>query len=428
MIRHWKPAGLAAFRYREYRLFWIAAAFSNIGMWSLVNGRLWLMHQLTDSGLMLGLVTFSSLAPILALSVWGGVVADRVDRLKLVMFTRGMFAALAFLTGALVATHAILAWELLAISLATGVLLSFDIPSRQAITPNLVSEEDLPGAIAMYSFVTTGSAVLGPMFFAPLVRGFGISGLFFLIGGAYVMTVVFLRLMRPVPQSTPARDNNLWRGLVEGLGYLRGHRTVRALIGVGIVVGIFGVSYETILPLFADQALGGGVSVYGNLLLGGGIGALLGAVLLASVRSRALLPRLLLVAGIGFGGWLILLAQVHAPSLAILIMVAAGASATLYMTTTSTLVQTLVDDRYRGRVMSVHQWTWGSVSLGGLLLGGVAQASGPSFALALGGVVVASAVVLVAVSALREFVFKPDAIESFGSAVVAGTRSEEDAG
>ena len=131
----------AAFRYTSYRLFWIGNAFSNIGIWALMAGRLWLMYQLTDSPLMLGLVTFSGLGPILLLSMWGGVVADRVNRMRLVVTTRALFAFTALLTGILAATDIIEPWHLLAISLANGVLLSFDIPCRQAIVPNLVPRQ-----------------------------------------------------------------------------------------------------------------------------------------------------------------------------------------------------------------------------------------------------------------------------------------------
>ena len=131
-------------------------------------GRLWLMHELTNAALMLGLLAISSTGPILLLSMWGGVVADRVNRLKLVTFSRGMFSLLALLTGLLIAVDVIRPWHLIAISLATGVLLSFDIPSRQAILPNLVDREHLFNAIFLYSFLFGGSAVIGPTYFAPL--------------------------------------------------------------------------------------------------------------------------------------------------------------------------------------------------------------------------------------------------------------------
>ncbi len=392
--------GFAAFQYREYRLFWIAAAFSNIGMWTLVAGRLWLMHELTDSAIALGMVTLSSLGPILLLSVWGGVVADRVNRLKLVMVTRAMFAALAILTGVLVATDLIEPWQLIAISLATGVLLSFDIPSRQAIMPSLVGRAHLAGGIAMYSFVGTGSAIIGPVFFAPLVKGIGIEGLFFIIGGSYVATVVVLAAMKPMARAAGSGGQTVLQDLREGLAYVRGNRVVAGLIVMGIVVGLSGASYQTLLPIYAEDVLGGGIDEFGGLLLAGGIGAMFGAILLAIFGTTARTPTIMLPAGVAFGVALTVLAQVTWLPAAIAAMFFLGTAAALYATSNSTIVQTSVDDRYRGRVMSIHQWTWGSAAFGGLLMGGIANAADVQFALTLGGIVSAIAVAVIASAAL----------------------------
>ena len=396
--------GFAAFQYREYRLFWIAAAFSNIGMWTLVAGRLWLMHELTDSAIALGLVTLSSLGPILLLSVWGGVVADRVNRLRLVMTTRAMFAALAILTGVLVATDLIEPWQLIAISLATGVLLSFDIPSRQAIMPSLVGREHLAGGIAMYSFVTTGSAIIGPIFFAPLVKTIGIEGLFFIIGGSYIATVAIMAAMKPLRQATGGRRESVLHDLRAGLAYVRRNRVVGGLIIMGIVVGL------------SEDVLHGDIDDFGGLLLGGGIGAMFGALLLATFGTTARTPTIMLPAGVAFGIALTVLAQVTWLPAAIVAMFFLGTAAALYSTSNSTIVQTTVDDRYRGRVMSIHQWTWGASAFGGLIMGAIANAADVQFALMLGGIVSAIAVAVIASAALGRRVLpgRPE------SAVAAG--------
>lgn len=403
------PPAFAVFRYREYRLFWLAAAFSNIGMWALVNGRLWLMHELSDAPLMLGLVTMSSLAPILALSIWGGVIADRVNRLRLVTVTRGMFSALAVLTGLLIVTGVITPWQLIAISLATGVLLSFDIPSRQAIMPGLVQERHLAGAIAMYSFVTTGSAVLWPLVFAPLVGSVGLEGLFFVIGAAYALTVAVLLLMKPIAPVVAPVGASLWRGLTEGLAYVRSHRIVLALITMGMFIGIFASPYQTLLPIYADEVLGGDIEDFAGLLLGSGVGALVGALVLASLGRPGRLPWILLASGGGFGAALIALGQVSWFPAAVGVMFLLGVCGTLLSTTNSTIVLSTVDDRYRGRVMSIHQWTWGASAFGALLMGGVAQATDVPFALTLGGVVAVAAVAGLMLTVLRRPLFSAPA-------------------
>ena len=262
---------LAALGYREYRLFWIGGAFSNIGMWALIFGRLWLMHSLTDSAVYLGLVTTSSLGPILLFSVWGGVIADRVNRLRLVIATRALFAALALLTGVLISLDIIRPWQVIVLSLLTGVLLSFDIPSRQAMLPRLVPKSRLVNAIALYSLLFSSSAIVGPGFFAPLVNLWGLDGLFYLIGAAYVLTVVMMAMMKPSLHQLSSSENGIWQGLLEGFRYIRRTKLILNLIGIAMVGGIFGMSFETLLPIFADRLLSGGVEVYSMMLLGLGL-------------------------------------------------------------------------------------------------------------------------------------------------------------
>ncbi len=370
-------------------------------MWALVNGRLWLMHQMTDAPIMLGLVTLSSLGPILLLSIWGGVLADRVNRLRLVTRTRGAFAALAVLTGVLIAAEVIEPWHLIAISFATGVLLSFDIPSRQALLPGLVPREHLRGAIALYAFATSGSAVLGPSVFALVVNSVGLEGLFYGIGIAYALTVGALAIMKPVERTIAPSSDGLWQEMLSGFRYLRGQRPILMLIGMGIVVGVFGSSYQTLLPIFADEVLGGGIEGFSRLLLGSGAGALAGALMLAIFGQRVRPVFLLAGAGTVYGAGLVIFAQLTWFPAAVGVIALVGVAAAMYSTMNSTLVQTIVDDRFRGRVMSIHQWTWGVAAFGGLFMGALAQAVDAPFALTVGGMVTAAVVAVFTVLAVR---------------------------
>ena len=291
----------AAFRYTSYRLFWIGNAFSNIGIWALMAGRLWLMYQLTDSPLMLGLVTFSGLGPILLLSMWGGVVADRVNRMRLVVTTRALFSFTALLTGILAATDIIEPWHLLAISLANGVLLSFDIPCRQAIVPNLVPRQHLMNAVVLQSLLMSGSTVIGPFLFVPLVKALDIEGVFFFVGAMYVGTVVMFALVDPQPHIGDRKRTMPWRDLMEGFDYIRGSTTIVSLVALGILAGIFGSSFGTLLPVFADTVLGGGVETYGNLLLASGIGGIERNASLDSIRQAEGLG--IAASGVGADVW-----------------------------------------------------------------------------------------------------------------------------
>ncbi len=392
---------LAAFKYREYRIFWIAAAFSNIGMWTLIFGRLWLMRTLTDSEFMLGLETAASLGPVLIFSVWGGVLADRVNRLKLVRITRLMFAAMAGLTGLLIATDVVQPWHVIAISAATGVLLSFDIPSRSAMVATIVPKEHLAGAIAMYSIVFGVAAIAGPALFAPLVDALGLEGLFFIIAAAYVLTTASLMLMSPVGHKMASNSVSAWRGLTEGFEYLRDNRTIGGLIGLGIFGGLVGLSYATLLPVFADEVFGGDEQTYGNLLLGSGIGGLVATITVVMLGKRVKPALYLTASGTAFGVLLIVFAQSESLAFAAFALALVGASRTVYQTMSQTLVQTLVEPEYRGRILGISQFTWGASSLGGLFMGALAQVYSAPLALTVGGALMSCAVVGVGLTLLR---------------------------
>ena len=400
----------SALRYREYRLFWIGAAFSNLGIWALIAGRLWLMHSISESALMLGLVAISSTGPILLFSMWGGVIADRVNRLRLVTFTRAMFSLQAFLTGALIYLDVVQPWHVIAISLATGVLLSFDIPSRQAIVPNLVQRKDLLNAIALYSFLFGGSAIIGPTFFAPFVKLWGLEGLFFFVGVAYALTTITYMLMKPIPKRKGSDRANLWQDLLGGLSYVRSSRLIVRLIAIAIVTGIFGMSYGTLLPIFATQILQGGIESYSYLLLASGIGGLVGVAALALFGNLKNSPVLQLATGVGFGLTLAIFSRISwLPASLVVIAVVSGSSAA-FGTINNTLLQSTVSDDFRGRVMSIHQLGWGASALGGLLMGFLAHTVDAPFALTLCGTVTAASIAALALSAMRTRAAKPERI------------------
>ena len=455
-------SGFAAFQFREYRYFWLGAAFSNIGMWTLIYGRLWLMHELTDSPLMVGLVTTSSLGPLLLFSLFGGVVADRANRLKLLRVTRALFAALAVLTGVLVATEVILAWHLIAISVATAVLLSFDIPSRSAMLPALVPRDHLAGAIALYSIVFGGAAVVGPALFVPLVNLWGLEGLFFIIGGSYVLTVGALMFMNPnrvlknywgrstsclrerqayysrliclltcmngtswpdivgvgrqftgqfhkdplYPQPASVhipteRSPTIFQGLIDGFRYTGRNHLIAGVLVLAMVVGMFGMPFETLLPELADKIITGGIDTYGRLLLWAGVGGLVATLAIVSLGSRVNPTRSLVISGIGFGLALLALSRVTWFPGAALTIGLIGAFRLVFEIMSTTLIQSLTEDQFRGRVMSIHMFSWGMTALGGLLMGALGQTLGVPFALGLGGLAVAAATVMVTVLTLR---------------------------
>ena len=389
------PAELLMFtalRYREYRIFWIGNAASNIGIWMLMAGRLWLMYQLTDSEAMLGILTFASLGPILVLSMWGGVLADRVSRVKMVTVTRAMFAVTALITGLLVAFDVILPWHLIAISLANGVLLSFDIPSRQAMVPNLLPRKHLVNALALQSMLGTGSAVLGPTFLPLMMKAWGIEGVFFFIGGAYAFTTVMFSRLTPQPASEISSVTRPFADLMAGFRYIRGDRVMVSLIAIGVVTGVFAMAFTTLLPVFASEVLDAGLDGYGYLLLATGIGGFVGTLIMAQFVDLKNSASVQTVAGVGLGLGLVAFAVAGWLPLAIAAIAVVGAFAVAFGTVNNTLLQSIVAEEFRGRVSSIHQLGWGASALGGLLMGFLAQSVSAPFALALCGGIAAVAI------------------------------------
>ncbi len=421
-----RRTGFAVFGYREYRLFWIAAAFSNVGMWTLVYGRLWLMRTLTDSEILLGLVTAATMAPVMVFSVWGGVVADTVNRLRLLRFTRFLFAVAGLVTAVLIATEIIEAWHLLAISAVTGVMLAFDIPTRGAMVASLVPREQLPSAISLYSVVFGGAAILGPSLFHPLVSAVGMEGLFFIVSASYVLTVVTLMRMdhglhevkpRAVLPDSRVRGGNdgtaiekssigsgasaRVRDMVEGVKYVRRETAIAVLIGYGVVIGIVATPFETLLPVITQEVYQGDTETYGRFLLAVGIGGLVATFTITLIGTRAKPPLYLTIGGVAVGLCYFAFGAVDALMFALGIAGVVGALSVVKGTMSTTVVQTLVTDEFRGRVMSLMNFTWGAQAVGALFMGTLAQLWGAPFAFGVAGVMAVLATVGVWLIALR---------------------------
>ncbi len=393
----------SAFKYREYRLFWIAAAFSNIGMWSLVWGRLWLMRTLTESEVMLGLVATANLAPVLIFSMWGGVLADRFNRLKIVRITRLLFAVATLATGLLIQSGLVEPWHVLAIAAVTGTLLAFDIPSRSAMVATIVPKEHLAGAISLYSIVFGSAAIIGPVLFRPLVAAWGLEGLFYVIGTTYIFTVLTLMMMSSRGHKVRATSKTAFAGIIQGFAYLRQQKSIASVIMLGVTLGLFGSSFETLLPVFTDEVFAGGESVYGDLLLGAGIGGLTATTAITIIGKRVRPALYLIIAGVGVGATQLVFARIEVLSMAIFIAGVMGGFRVVLGTMNTTVVQTLVDEEFRGRVLSINQLTWGASALGGLLMGYLAQRFDAPTAMTLGGTVAILATLLVGQRLIRNF-------------------------
>jgi MFS family permease len=386
----------SAFRNPGYRTFWIGAFVSNIGAWMQNVAQGWLVLELTDSAFMLGLVGFAGSLPWLVLLLVGGVYADRLDRRRLLIRANlGMMACAAVLT-ALTWTGAVRIWHVFALSLASGSAIALAAPAFQAFLHDLVGRRDLQNAIALNSAQFNLSRIVGPSVAGLTLGAIGLAGCFGVNTLSYVGAIVALMLIRvasrPVPAPAP-----VWDSIVEGFGYVRERPRIQALLSIAALISLLAMPYATLLPVVVRDGLGLDASGLGWLFAVGGGGAVCGAL---SIAFRHLLPARgpwLLGCAIATGLATMTLGLARSPLVAALSLVAIGFSATSAVALTNTLLQELVDDAMRGRVLSMFGLAFmGTFPVANLLAGSLAGLTSASVALALTGALLAIIVAAIA--------------------------------
>jgi predicted MFS family arabinose efflux permease len=253
------------------------------------------------------------------------------------------------------------------------------------MVPNLLPREHLVNAFALQSMLGTGSAIIGPVFLPLIEKIWGIEGVFMTIGVAYAFTAVMFSKLSKQEIYAKGKAQKPWQDLIEGFSYIRQHRVMIALISIGIVAGVFTSSYSTLLPVFAEDILGGDVQSYGYLLLSGGIGGMVGAIAMAQFAKSRDSDLIQATSGVGLSLTLIVFALSSNFVVAVITIAIVGAFGVVFSTINNTFLQHLIADEYRGRVSSIHQLGWGASAFGGLLLGFLAQTFGPQFGLSLCG-------------------------------------------
>ncbi len=382
----------AALRHRNFRLFFVGQLVSLIGSWIQSTAQGWLVYQLTGSKVLLGTVAAVGSLPMLLLSIWGGSVADRHPKRTVVFLTQTGMMLLAFVFATLVWSGRIQPWHILVLSALGGVAMAFDMPARQAFTVEMTSRKDLMNAVSLNSSIVNGARVIGPAVAGFLIAHVGMAICFFLNGLSYFAVLGGLLLMRLPRFVPPAEPASARRHVLEGFVYVMGHRRLRMLLLLFGVVGIFGWSYSVLLPAYAMDILHVGERGYGALLSANGLGALLGALTVATYANR-LRPRRLILGGLWlFSAMLLLLAVVRWFPLVLVCMALGGWGMLLYFSTTNTLLQISVSDAMRGRVMGIWALLFGGMMpLGGLESGLLSHAVGVPWTVAVGALVCAGA-------------------------------------
>ena len=398
------PSVVRALRHRNYRLFFTGQLVSLIGTWMQSVAQSWLVYRLTGSSLLLGAVGFASQIPVFLLAPVGGAVADRRSRRALLIATQITAMTLAFLLAALTLSDRIRIEHIFVMASLLGVVNAFDIPTRQAFVVEMVGREDLPNAIALNSSIFNGARIVGPAIAGVLVGAIGEGWCFFANAVSFLAVITSLVAIRVAPRAPAPAVASALAHVFEGFRFVARTRAMRALILLIGLVSLAGMPYVVLMPIFADRILRGGPSALGLLMGASGLGAVIGALLLAARRGLHGLGRWIALACAGFGIAITLFSFSRSLWLSCLLLVPAGFSLMVQMAGTNTLVQSMVPDALRGRVMAVYSMMFmGLAPLGALFAGWLADRIGAPSTVAGGGLccVIGAAVFAARLPALR---------------------------
>lgn len=390
-------------RHPNYRLFFVGQAASLVGMWLQLTAQSWLIYRLTDSAAAVGLMTFAMQGPGLFLGPIAGALADRHEKRRILVIAQALAMIPALALGLLALAGVVRPWHIIALAFASGLARSFEIPTRQAFIHELVEPRDLANAIALNSALFNGARLVGPPVAGVLILLVGEAWCFLANAASYTAIVAALLALR-LPQHDPKsrQGTSIFTEIREGLSYVRQRPGILSLLGIVAVGACAGMPYSVLLPSFANRMLGGGPLTYSYLLVAVAIGAVAGALTLASRSVVSGLERWAVGAGVSFGFWLMAVSTTRSVLLAIVCLIPMGFSFMIQMATTNTLLQTLAPDHLRGRIMSLHTWAFlGLFPVSSLLTGALADRYGEAAVLATGGLLVATSTVFLGRFTLR---------------------------
>ena len=394
-------------KHRNFRLFYSGQLISLIGTWMQSIAQSWLVYDMTKSSLLLGTVAFAGQIPVFLLSPIGGMVADRWRRHYVVIITQVTAMVLALLLAGLTLTHRVTVGEVIVLATLTGVVNAFDLPTRQAFLVEMVGREDLINAIALNSTLFNGARIIGPSIAGVLVATIGEGWCFFANGVSFIAVIIGLLMMRLEPHLARTDLASPLAHMAEGFRFVRDTAPIRSLLLLLGVVSVVAMPYTILMPVFAAQILHGDARTLGTLMGATGIGALTGALVLASRTAVRGLGRWVPIACALFGASLILFSFSRWYLLSAALLVPVGFFMMTQMTGTNTLIQSMVPDRLRGRTMAVYSMMFmGMGPAGSLLAGALADHVGAPLTVAFGG---AAAIVAAAAFARTLPSFRPEA-------------------
>lgn len=377
-----------ALRHRNFRLFYSGQSISLIGTWMQRVTQGWLVYQLTHSAFLLGVVGFAGQIPTLLLAPFAGVLADRWNRHRLLLLTQVLAMIQAVIFTVLVWTDTIQIWHVIVLSTFLGVINAFDMPIRQSFMIEMIDDKkDLGNAIALNSSMVNGGRMIGPAIAGLFIAAFGMGVCFLINALSYIAVIASLLFMKIKTTVEKKEHKKMWHELKTGFSYAADFKPIRSILLLLALVSMMGMPYATLLPAFAQDVLHGGPSTLGFLMGATGMGALGGAVFLASRSSVRGLGKVVPISSAIFGCALVIFSFSPIMWLSLILMLIIGFGQMLEMAVSNTLVQTLVDDDKRGRVMSLYAMAlMGMTPVGSLISGSLASRIGPQWTVCIGGV------------------------------------------
>jgi len=390
-----------AMRHRNFRLYWIALASSILARMLQHVAQSWLVLELTNSPFMLGVTSLSNALPASVFLMLGGAIADRADRRLLFLVTEAIMACLYFVVATLITTGIVQVWHIIVFAFLSGCVRAIDNPTRQAILPQVIPREDMVNAVALANTVWQLSHLVGPAIAGMLIYMYGVGSTFYVgcFGFLVAVTLVFLIHVNPAPPLSSKRG--FLREMLEGLNFIRSNEIIYSLIALSVFNGIFGMSYVTLMPVFARDILEVGSQGYGFLQTSGGAGSVVGALTVAYLAHSGKKGWQTIIGALAFGMLLIGFAFSTWYPLSLGLLFLVGWASDLYLTTIGSVLQLHLPDQLRGRVMAIYGLTWSLMPLGGVIAGAIAEFAGAPVAVAICGFLVTAMALALAVTVPR---------------------------
>ncbi|HEU5298005.1 MAG TPA: MFS transporter, partial [bacterium] len=390
-------ATFAALRHRDYRLFWTGMVVSLVGMWVQSTAQSFLVWQLTRSPLATGLTTLFFSLPSTLLALFGGVVADRVDRRRLLLVTQSVFLLQSVILTVLTFTGMIEVWHIYLLATLSGTVMAFDAPTRQALVPSLVERGDLTNAIALNSTAFNASRVIGPPIGGLIYAAVGPAWCFALNAVTYPAILIALAAIRPARSLLQRVGTHPLRDLREGVSFAMRSPLIRGLLLMVALNGAFAFTYIVLMPVIASQVLGGGPRENGFLIGAAGVGATLGALWVASVGMPRRPGRAIVGFGLAGAAGLVALSLSRSLQLSMAMTAFAAGSIMAFMATSNSAIQAYTPDALRGRIMSLYTFALiGSGPFNALLAGALGNTVGAPLTIAISGVLLAVSILVIA--------------------------------